>query len=93
MKKSLLILACTIASPAFAASCESLAPLALPDSTITSAQVVPAGQFTQPGAAAKGKGANAYKELPDFCRVTALHSLSSTAARTQDGISTPERAC
>ena len=54
MKKSLLILACTVAAPAFAASCDSLASLALPDTTITSAQLVPAGQFTQPGAAGKG---------------------------------------
>ena len=31
----------------------------------------------QPGAAAKGKGANAYKELPDFCRVAATLKPSS----------------
>jgi feruloyl esterase len=77
MQKSLLVVACAIASPAFAASCESLASLALADTTITSAQLVPAGQFSQPGAQTKGKGANVYKELPDFCRVAAAIKPSS----------------
>lgn len=77
MKKYLLLLACAIAVPSFAASCESLASLALPDTTINSTQVVPAGQFTPPGAAAKGKGANIYKELPEFCRVAATLKPSS----------------
>ena len=39
---ALIISAC---SPAFAASCESLATLKLPDTTITSAQQVAAGAF------------------------------------------------
>src|SRR5512140_3408488 len=77
MRKSLLILASVIASPAFAASCESLATLALPNTTITTAQIVPAGQFSQPGATGKGKGANAYKDLPEFCRVAATLKPSS----------------
>ena len=76
MRNSLLILGC-IASPAFAASCESLASLALPNTTITSAQIVPAGQFSPPGPAGKGKGANAYKDLPEFCRVAATLKPSS----------------
>jgi feruloyl esterase len=71
MGKSLLVLMCSIAAPAFAASCESLASLALPDATITSAQIVPAGQFSQPGAPGKGKAASVYKDLPEFCRVAA----------------------
>jgi len=61
MQKSLLAIVCAIASPAFAASCDSLASLMLSNTTITAAQVVAAGQFVQPGAPAKGKGANAYK--------------------------------
>jgi len=77
MRNSLLILASVIATPAFAASCESLASLTLPNTTITSAQVVPAGQFSQPGANGKGKGANAYKDLPEFCRVAATLKPSS----------------
>ncbi len=77
MQKHLLILVCGIAAPVFAASCDSLASLALPDTTITSAQVVAAGQFTPPGANGKGKGANVYKELPEFCRVAATLKPSS----------------
>ena len=49
----------------------------MPNTTITSAQIVPAGQFSQPGAAGKGKGANVYKELPNFCRVAATLKPSS----------------
>ena len=77
MRNSLLILASVIASPAFGASCESLASLALPNTTITAAQIVPAGQFTPPGVNAKGKGANVYKDLPEFCRVAATLKPSS----------------
>ena len=77
MRKSLLILACSFALPVFAASCESLASLALPNTTITAAQIVPAGQFSPPGPAGKGKGANAYKDLPEFCRVAATLKPSS----------------
>ena len=36
------------AAPAAAASCESLTDLKLPDTTITLAQPVPAGEFTAP---------------------------------------------
>ena len=48
-----------------AASCESLASLALPDSEITLAKTVAAGEFTLPGASAAA--ARQYKELPAFC--------------------------
>src|SRR3989442_984212 len=76
------VLSCLIATPVFAASCDSLASLALPDTTITLAQVVPAGQFSPPGAGqAKGKGkgpaATPYKDLPEFCRVAATLKPSS----------------
>lgn len=77
MRKSLLIFSSIIAVPAFAASCESLASLAFPNTTITSAQVVAAGQFSPPGPAGKGKGANVYKDLPEFCRVAATLKPSS----------------
>jgi len=76
MQKSLPILACAIAVcmsavPAFAASCESLTSLALPNTTITTAQVVAPGAFVPPGGPGKGKGVNVYKDLPEFCRVAA----------------------
>src|SRR5262245_46439251 len=51
-----------------AASCESLAALALPSANITSVQAVAAGGFTPPG----GRGAPpAAASLPAFCRVAA----------------------
>jgi feruloyl esterase len=65
-------LACLTAVPACATSCDSLVSLALPDTTITMAQVVLAGRFSAPGEGqAMGKGANPYEDLPEFCRVAA----------------------
>jgi feruloyl esterase len=57
----------------FAASCESLASLTLPNTTITLAKPVGAGEFTLPAAAARGPmppGAN-FKDMRAFCRVAA----------------------
>ena len=56
--------------PVTAASCESLASLSLPDTTITLAQSVAAGVFTPPKPPALPIPAN-YKALPAFCRATA----------------------
>jgi len=57
------------ALPAAAGSCESLAGLKLPDTTITMAQSVAAGAFTVPAA---GRGAAPrFDDLPGFCRVAA----------------------
>ena len=64
-----------------AASCESLATLALPAGTITSAQAVAAGAFSLPGGGRAGRGAaqleEAVKSLPAFCRVEATLKPSS----------------
>ena len=49
------ILTLCTAAPAFAATCDSLNSLKLPDTTITSSQLVPMGSFVQPGGGA-GKG-------------------------------------
>lgn len=63
------------AAPVAAASCESVAALALPDGKITSATLVAAGAFTPPmggGPMMGGPGALAvFKAAPAFCRVTA----------------------
>jgi len=56
--------------PAFAASCESLSGLKLPDTTITSAQNMAAGSFTPPSPGNQPVPA-LFKNLPAFCRVTA----------------------
>ena len=66
------VLAGLIAPLMYAATCDSLASLQLPNTTIAAAQVVAAGEFRPPIAqGAKGKGANLYKDVPEFCRVSA----------------------
>ncbi|HTB20990.1 MAG TPA: tannase/feruloyl esterase family alpha/beta hydrolase [Bryobacteraceae bacterium] len=75
--KRILALAC-LTVPAFAASCDSLASLALPDTTITMARLVPAGQFSVPSDGQnKREGVNPYADLPEFCRVAATIKPSS----------------
>jgi feruloyl esterase len=49
-------------------SCESLSSLTLPNTTITLAQVVPAGTFAVPGT---GATTPEFRQLPAFCRVAA----------------------
>ena len=71
-----LALACASIFSAHAApqSCEQLAQLALPNTTITSAQTVAAGAFTPPTATSPWLVGDPsfYKQLPAFCRVTAV---------------------
>ncbi len=77
-------------SPAAAASCESLASLALPHAKIDAVQAVAHGTFVPPGgrgagadpaveraAAGRGAAANPYANTPAFCRVTATLTPSS----------------
>ena len=62
-----------IVSVASAATCEGLASLSLPNTTILLAQNIAAGAFTPPpqaGRAGGGRGAN-FSDLPAFCRVHA----------------------
>jgi feruloyl esterase len=72
---SLLALALASVPLMAATTCESLATLTFPDATITAAQTVAAGAFTLPanpnGRGGRGPGANPYKDLPAFCRITA----------------------
>jgi feruloyl esterase len=65
-----LLLVIAGAHPAFAATCESLSTLKLPDTTITLAQPVAAGAFVPPSGS--GVPAASAKNLPAFCRVTAI---------------------
>src|SRR5262249_45707141 len=67
---------CLFATPLLAAPCESLASLSFKDAKITSAQIVPSGQFLAPGQQSAG-ARNPYKELPAFCRVAATLTPSS----------------
>jgi Tannase and feruloyl esterase len=58
-----------------AAACESLSSLALPDTAITLAQMVPAAGFTLPGMAPAA--VQQFSRLPAFCRVAARLTPSS----------------
>jgi Tannase and feruloyl esterase len=58
-----------------AASCESLSSLVLPDTSITLAQLVPAGGFILPGM--DPAATQPFSRLPAFCRVAATLTPSS----------------
>src|SRR5580698_187897 len=59
------------APAARATSCEDLAKVSLPNTTITMAKVIPAGAFAPPAGNQKGKGGNPFADVPAFWRVTA----------------------
>jgi feruloyl esterase len=60
-----------------AGSCEGLASLALPGTTVTLAQTVPAGAFKLPAAGDAADGGGRFDRLPAFCRVAATLKPSS----------------
>src|ERR1019366_2801629 len=64
----ILTLIFVYALPLQAASCESLSMVAQPKATITSAQMVAAGQFVPPGGDARA--AEAFRNLAAFCRIS-----------------------
>src|SRR5436309_8614795 len=55
-------------------SCETLASVSLPDTTITGARNVAAGAFTPP-AGRGGSAAAPWTDLPAFCRITATTKM------------------
>src|SRR3984885_12176622 len=62
---ALLFLFVSAIDQAAAATCESLAALTLPDTTITVAQSIPAGTYTAPDG-------EVFTNVPAFCRVAAM---------------------
>src|ERR1700687_2258035 len=64
-----------LTAPLAAATCDSLAALSLPNTSITRTALVPAGEFTQPGAPPPQQ--QLFKRLPAFCRVASTLSPSS----------------
>jgi len=78
---SLSFLATTIAvlfaKIASAAPCESLASLKLLQTTVTAAEIVRAGEFLPPGEPPTGSTRDAYRGLPEFCRVQGVIQPSS----------------
>ena len=85
MRKSLMVVTALLMSGLVARaagadqrSCESLAQLALPNTKITLAQTVAAGEFIQPPLPGPMQGIKvSYKDVPAFCRVMA--EVSPTA--------------
>ncbi len=71
-----LIIALLVTAPTWAAGCESVKNLKLPNTAITLAETVAPGAFTQPNGRG-GKGPNPYANLPAFCRVAATLTPSS----------------
>ena len=66
------VAALLVGATADAATCESLTSLSSQATTVTVAQTVAAGAFTQPGVrGGRAGGANPYAALPPFCRVAA----------------------
>src|SRR3954454_23183036 len=70
---STILLAATViaAASASAATCDSLAGLALPHATITAVQSVAGGSFTPPGSTTP------LTDLPAFCRVAVTSTPTS----------------
>src|SRR5215831_3323929 len=50
-------------------ACSSLLKLSLPQTTITTAQEIPAGEYTPPAGGGFGPGGGRLSDLPAFCRV------------------------
>jgi len=65
---------CVVASsPAWAATCEGLSSMTIANGAVTLAQTVRAGEFRPPAGRVVGtaSAADAYAQLPEFCRVAA----------------------
>ena len=74
---AIFLAACSLrGAPALAASCEEMAKLALPQASVTSAALVPAGTLTVPGGA-RGAAPQPFAKLPAFCRVMVTSRPSS----------------
>ena len=65
------------ATSAYAASCEAVAALALPNTKVTVAAPVGPGAFSPPGASATAGAGRVFATLPAFCRVAATLTPSS----------------
>jgi len=67
------LLTLTVLPAVYSAPCESIQSQTFPNTTITLAQSVAPGAFTPQG----GRGADAFKQLPAFCRVAATLTPAS----------------
>ena len=62
---------------AMAQDCAKMSALTLPQTTVRSAALVAAGEFSAPGRAGSGANGAMYKKLPAFCRVALTIAPSS----------------
>jgi hypothetical protein len=77
--KGLLVVAALANLELRAATCESIFRLQLPNTTITKAGSVEAGEFTLPGAMSSSLEPVPFKKLPAFCRVEGtIHPTSDS---------------
>jgi feruloyl esterase len=74
---------------ASAASCEKLATLSFPDTTVTSARVVGPGAFVPPNSRGGDSTPGPFTGLSAFCRVTATINVVDSNVRTEVWL--PER--
>lgn len=72
-----LVAACLLPTASLAATCADLSSLALPQTTIATAALVPAGTFSSAAGRAGGAASPVYASLPEFCRVAASLAPSS----------------
>jgi hypothetical protein len=73
---AVFVSAVSVTAPAFAATCESMASLKLPATTIVAAQVVAAGAF-KPSPPPSAAALKSFESLPAFCRVQGVIQPSS----------------
>ena len=73
---AVFVTAVFVTKPLFAATCESIAALKLPATTITAAQVVAAGAF-RPSTLPSAAVLKSFENLPAFCRVQGVIQPSS----------------
>jgi hypothetical protein len=76
VRSAVLVTAVFVTTPVFAATCESIAALKLPTTTITAAQVVAAGAFKPPPPVSPAD-LKSFESLPAFCRVQGVIQSSS----------------
>ena len=74
---ALLFAATSLTGNLLAGTCEGITGLKLPDTSITIARIVAAGEFSGPENAATASQAAEFRKLPAFCRVQGVIRPSS----------------
>jgi hypothetical protein len=89
-----ILLALVGSAPALAADCASLSSLGLPNTKVTTARLVPAGEFEPPKSPfgrAPGVPPASFKGMPEFCRIAAtLTPTSDSDIKVEIWMPTPD---